>query len=248
MLPFLLRLAALLVTGTALAQGASEAIVDFEASGTLAYAPTLGWTFESTNAFAVTQLGCFAKVFEDYPLVTSVQVGLWNNSGLLLASNSITPSSSLVDQTRYESITPVALAARQVYHLGVYYPGGSLGLDVAGPTVGGSVTAAPGIQVDGVAFATNGFASPLALSGTAGSIIVGPNFRFQTVPTLFIQPWTGNQVRLSWSTAFPGYTLQSKPGLSGSWGNPGLGVNVVGSEYVAFDTVGTGSNFYRLIK
>jgi hypothetical protein len=231
-LPFLLRLAALLVTGTALAQGASEAILDYEPSGALAYAPTLGWTFESTNAFAVTQLGCFAKVFEVYPLVTSVQVGLWNNSGLLLASNSITPTSSLVNQTRYESITPVALAPGQVYHLGVYYSGDSLGLDVAGPTVGGSVTVTPEIQVDGVALTSSSFASPVAMPGTAGSIIAGPNFRFQTVPTLIIQPWTGHQVRLSWSTAFPGYTLQSKPGLPGTWGNPGLGVSVVGSEYV----------------
>jgi hypothetical protein len=245
---YLISLVALAAMCAGLAQGASEAIVDYEASGTLAYAPTLGWTFESTNAFAVTQLGCFAKVFEDYPLVTSVQVGLWNNSGLLLASNSITPSSSLVDQTRYETITPVALAARQVYHLGVYYPGSSLGLDVAGPTVGGFVTAAPEIQVDAVAFGSNGFASPVGMPGTAGSIIAGPNFRFQTVPTLIIQLWTGNQVRLSWSTAFPGYSLQSKPGLSGTWGNLALGVNVVGSEYVAFDTIGTGSNFYRLVK
>jgi hypothetical protein len=241
-------LAALLVTGTVLAQGASEAILGYEASGTIGYAATLGWTFESTNAFAVTQLGCFAKVFEDYPLVTSVQVGLWNDSGLLLVSNSITPSSSLVDQTRYESITPVALAPGQVYHLGVSYPGGSLGLDVAGPTVGGSVTASPEIQVDAVAFSNSGFTSPVAMSGTAGSIVVGPNFRFQTVPTLIIQPWTGHQVRLSWATAFPGYSLQSKPALSGAWGNPGLTVTTVGNEFVAFDTIGAGAQFYRLIK
>jgi hypothetical protein len=245
---FLLSLAALAATCTGLAQGISEAILGSEASSTIAYAATLGWTFESTNAFAVTQLGCFTNVFEDYPLVTSVQVGLWNDSGVLLASNSITPSSSLVDQTRYESITPVALAPGQVYHLGISYPGGSLGLFVAGPTVGGSVTTAPEIQVDAVASANNGFTSPVALAGTAGSIIVGPNFRFQTVPTLLIQPWPPNQVRLSWATAFPGYTLQSKPSLFGPWGNPGLTVTTVGSEYVAFDTTGAGAQFYRLVK
>lgn len=245
---YLLSLAVLAATFTGLAQAPSEAILGFGTSGVIGYGGTLGWTFESTNAFAVTQLGCFAKVFEDNPGVTSVQVGLWNHSGLLLASNSITPSSSLFDQTRYESITPVALASGQVYHLGVSYPGGSLGLDVAGPTVGGSVTVAPAIQVDAVAFATNGFAFPVALAGTAGSIVVGPNFRFQFVPTLIIQPWTGNQVRLSWYTAFPGYTLQSKPSLSGAWGNPSLTVTTVGSEYVAFDTTGAGAQFYRLIK
>ena len=245
---YLLSLAVLAATFTGLAQGPSEAILGFGTSGVIGYGGTLGWTFQSTNAFAVTQLGCFAKVFEDNPGVTSVQVGLWNHSGLLLASNSITPSSSLFDQTRYESITPVALASGQVYHLGVSYPGGSLGLDVAGPTVGGSVTVAPAIQVDAVAFADSGFVSPVAMSGTAGSIVVGPNFRFQSVPTLIIQHWTGNQVRLSWYTAFTNYSLQSEPGFSGPWGDPGLPVSIVGSENVALDTNRPGPKYYRLIK
>jgi hypothetical protein len=86
------------------------------------------------------------------------------------------------------------------------------------------------------------------MAGTAGSIIAGPNFRFQSVPTLFIQRWTTNQVRLSWYTVFPGYTLQSELGLSGSWGPAGLTVSTVGSEYVAFDTIGPGPKYYRLIK
>ena len=86
-------------------------------------AATAGWTFQTTNAFTVTELGCFANVFEDNPGVTSVQVGLWDDSGSLLASNSITPASTLFDQTRYESITPVSLSPGQVYHLGVYYSG-----------------------------------------------------------------------------------------------------------------------------
>jgi hypothetical protein len=245
---FLLSLAALAVTCTGLAQGTSEAILGYYANGVGGYAnATVGWTFQSTNALAVTALGCFANVFEDNLGVTSVQVGLWDDSGLLLASNSITPASILFDQTRYEAIPLVSLSPGQVYHLGVYYSGG-LGLDVASPSTGGSVSASPAIQVDGLAYVTSGFASPLALAGTAGSIFAGPNFRFQSVPTLIIQHWTGNQVRLSWSTAFPGYSLQSKSALSGTWGNPGLSVNPVGSEFVAFDTIGAGSNFYRLVK
>ena len=56
-------------------------------------------------------------------------------------------------------------------------------------------------------------------------------------PTLYIQLWPTNQVRLSWSTAYQGYTLQSAPSLVGPWAS-GLTVNVVGSEFVAFDTIG----------
>jgi hypothetical protein len=245
---YLLSLAVLAATCTSLAQGPSEAILGYEASGVIGYAATVGWTFHSTNANAVTWLGCFAKVFEDNPQVNSVEVGLWSDSGLLLASNSITPASILFDQTYYESIIPVWLAAGQVYHLGAYYSGGGIGWDVAGPWIGGSVSASPEIQVDGMAFTTNGFSYPPAMSGTSNSIYAGPNFRFQSRPTLNIQHWPTNQVRLSWYTAFTNYSLQSEPALSGSWGDAGLPVSTVGSEYVAFDTNRPGPKYYRLIK
>src|ERR1039458_9531092 len=187
---YLLSLVALTVTGSALAQGISEAVLGYDADGLIGYAEaTAGWTFQSTNGSAVTWLGCFANVFENNPQVTSVQVGLWDDSGLLLASNSITPTSILFDQTYYEPIIPVWLSSGQVYHLGVYNPGGGLSSDVADPTVGGSVAASPGIQVDGIAFATNGFSYPSAVTNTVGSIFAGPNFRFQSQPTLSIQHW-----------------------------------------------------------
>ncbi|MCX6930999.1 MAG: hypothetical protein NT154_48530, partial [Verrucomicrobia bacterium] len=69
-----------------------------------------------------------------------------------------------------------------------------------------------------------------------------------TLLKLSIQLWPVNQVRLSWSTDFPGYTLQSKIGLLGTWANAGRTVNTVGNEYVAFDVIGPGPKFYRLIK
>ena len=47
---------------------------------------------------------------------------------------------------------------------------------------------------------------------------------FSSQPRLNIQLWPTNQVRLSWSTAYPGYTLQSKLGLFGTWANAGLTV------------------------
>ena len=71
---------------------------------------------------------------------------------------------------------------------------------------------------------------------------------FSAQPKLSIQLWPGNQVRLSWSTAYPGYTLQTKSGLFGAWANAGLPVTVVGNEYVVFDTIGAGPKYYRLIQ
>ena len=246
---YLLSLVALAATCSGLAQGPSEAILGYDASSVAGYVDaTVGWTFQTTNAEAVTWLGCFAKVFENNPQVASAQVGLWDDSGILLASNSISPASILFDQTYYASIVPVWLYPGQVYHLGVYYAGGSFGLEVAGPTIGGSVSASREILVDGIAFATNGFSYPPAVSGTTNSIVAGPNFRFQSRPTLNIQGWPTNQVRLSWYTAFTNYSLQSEPGFSGPWGDPGLPVSIVGSENVALDTNRPGPKYYRLIK
>ena len=71
---------------------------------------------------------------------------------------------------------------------------------------------------------------------------------FSSQPVLHIQLWPPNQVRISWSTAYPGYTLQSEIGLTGTWANAGLPVNVVGTEFVAFDTIGPVPKYYRLIK
>ena len=63
-----------------------------------------------------------------------------------------------------------------------------------------------------------------------------------------IHIWPTNQVRLSWLTAYLGYTLQSKSSLFGLWANAALPVTTVGSEYVVFDIIGPSPKYYRLIK
>ena len=68
------------------------------------------------------------------------------------------------------------------------------------------------------------------------------------LPTLKIRLAPPNQVRLSWSTAFSGFTLQSAPLLGGPWTNVALPVIVIGNEFVVFDTIGAGPKFYRLFK
>ena len=163
-----------------MAQGTSEAILSY--SGTISSSgndTTTGWTFRTTVPVNVTALGCFAQVFLDNPTVPSLQVGLWNNSGSLWASNSVAFSSPLTDQSRYESITPVLLDPGVTYHIGIYYPGGGLGLGVAGAAAGGSISNSPAILLRGTAFSSSGFAFPVEQPGPDGSIYVGPNFLFQ---------------------------------------------------------------------
>ena len=160
----------------------------------------------------------------------------------------ITPASILFDQTRYESITPVALDPGQTYHLGVYYSGGGIGLDVAGPRLVARCLPRRRLSVGRHGLSNAGFAFPPEVAGTAGSIYAGPNFRFLSQPTLNIQHWPTNQVRLSWSNAYSGFTLQSELGLSGSWADAGLSVTTVSNQFVAFDAIGLVPKYYRLSK
>ena len=85
---------------------------------------------------------------------------------------------------------------------------------------------------------SSGFAQ--VVQGTPNNVIVQPVLTIQLLPP--------NQVRISWSTAFPGYTLQSAPSPLGPWMNTGLPVLNLGSEYVAIDTIGASPKFYRLFK
>ena len=73
------------------------------------------------------------------------------------------------------------------------------------------------------------------------------------VPTLKIQLTTTNSARVSWSTTFPGYTLQNKLGITGTnWINtafpPAVGVIEIGNEFVVFDPLGIVPKYYRLTK
>lgn len=247
---FLLSIALLAAAWTAGAQGTAEAILGYDANGTagLFSSQTAGWTFQVAAPITVTELGCVANFFPNNPTAAQIEVGLWAPDGSLLASNSITPNSTLLDQSRYEYVTPLSLSPGQTYHIGAYSPIDVFSLDAAVPIFGGSVTLAPVILLLGTASGSGGFASPPAEAGTAGGAYLGPNFRFQSQPSLAIRLGTTNQLRLSWSAAYPGYTLQSKLGLFGAWAHAGLSATVVGNEYVAPDTIGPLPKYYRLIK
>ena len=177
---FLLAIAVLASTFTGFAQGTSEAILGYDNRIGALVDTTVGWTFETSRSERAVQLGCFDYIFVNNPTLTGIQVGLWNNLGALLASNTITPSSTLFHETRYESITPVSLDPGQTYHLGVYFGGGALAVGIAGLVAEGSISNAPAILLRGMAQAGpgTGFSSPAELNGTLGSIFAAPNFRF----------------------------------------------------------------------
>jgi len=164
---------------TAFGQGTFQALPGDPQNHTTTtyFGGTVGGTFQVTNHITVTDLGCFNYVFDSNP--GAIQVGLWDSSGSLLASNTITPASTLVDYTRYESITPVFLDPGHTYHLGAYSTNETIYLNLALGGTTDPVTTAPQIALGNAARTEGWFASPAVWPSTPGAFYLGANFRFQ---------------------------------------------------------------------
>ena len=180
---FLLSLAMLAAAWTAGAQTSSEAILGYYANATagLFFGGTAGWTFQVTAPITVTELGCLADFFPNNPAAAQLEVGLWNSSGLLLASTFITLGSSNINQFLYESVTPHDLNPGITYSIGVYSSGGTCTLDIATPARNnGYVTTSPDILSLASAEGTGGFAVPTggADDNVPNSAFLGPNFLY----------------------------------------------------------------------
>lgn len=168
--------------GVAATCSAYEGILTYSSAGLVGYVDgTAGWSFEPLTDISVTSLGCF-----DYVLTSNNQlplsVGLWNQSGTLLTSTTVTSSDPLFNQSRYQSITPVTLMAGQTYYLGAYSSAGSIVFDAETSSLGGFATTSPQIQLGMAALSTNGFSFPNTLQGDPGSALLAPNFQFSSVP------------------------------------------------------------------
>lgn len=163
------------------AQGSLEAVTSFvpgSVSGPVA--GTVGWTFQPLAGIQVTDIGCLDFVITDQGPIT---IGFWNSAGTLLASGTVYSTNTLVGQTRYLSITPFFLSAGQTYTLGAYSSAGVITVSFVGPppNLDGSVTLANNLQLGSLATSAGGFTMPNTL-GPAGSMCLGPNFRFLNVP------------------------------------------------------------------
>ena len=178
----LLSLVAAAAVWTASAQGTFQAVLSYSTDISSFFAGTAGYTFQTTGFLTVTELGCFDYLFganNQGP----IEVGLWAPDGLLMASNTITSGSPMVGQTRYEPIPEVSLAPGSVYHLGAFSPSNTtftIFLNIAAPSVGGSVVTSSEIQLRALASTSGAFASPAEVSGTGGALYLGPNFQYRT--------------------------------------------------------------------
>ena len=176
---FLLAVLVLAAAGTVRGQGTSEAIRGFNTGITGSFAGTAGWTFQPAANITVTELGCLADFFVSNTY-TSVQVGLWGPTGLLLASNSISLGSTSHNQSLYAPVTGVTLASGSTYHIGVYVPSATFSLYAVVPSQGGSVSNSTDIvSLKAAQTASSGWGSPTEVAGVdPGSAYLGPNFQY----------------------------------------------------------------------
>jgi hypothetical protein len=140
----------------------------------------VGWTFQPLTDISVAALG----VFDGLP--ANLEVGLWNSSGTLLASETIDAGATPFDQSLYESITPVALTAGQTYYLAAFSPSGEFQALTLSPNLAppdGMAIMSPDIQLGMVANEDGGvFQFPDTVQGPADTAIIAANFEFEPVP------------------------------------------------------------------
>ena len=128
----------------------------------------IGLVFTVNSTFSVDALGIYDQSF----LTGPEQVGLYNSSGTLLASATVTLSDPLVSGYLFQSITPITLNAGSTYTVDAYVGNNPWALGPA-PTTASNITLdnTEYLYGNSLEFPTNG-------PGVAG--YYGPNFEIQT--------------------------------------------------------------------
>jgi Domain of unknown function (DUF4082) len=122
---------------------------------------TLGFEFTPTATVTVNALGVLDGGLDGPGLQTAHDVGLYTDTGSLLATATVDNSGTLQNGFRFAAISPVVLNASQTYVLAAYYPAGFAG-DKLGAT---SYYSYPLIAFPGVTLGAGG--SALAFPGSA---------------------------------------------------------------------------------
>ncbi len=171
--------ALVLLGGAAHAAGTPALTIDDLNGQQLGNGPfTLGFEFQANANTKVVQLGAFDDAQDG--LGQSHDVGLWDSLGNLLASTTIGSGTSgaLINQFRYNDITPVSLTAGQDYFIGAVW------LDGTDPMVFGATNLAtdPRITYLSSGYAAGGsLVDPTSLDGGFGGYF-GPNLTLTSVP------------------------------------------------------------------
>jgi len=164
---------------------------------------TQGWDFTPNTSIEVTALGVFDS--DSNGLSDPHEVGLWDDSGVLLRSATVGTGSgpTLSGPFRYVDISPVALNAGTKYVIGALYlgirGGGTLDPTPASQDFWSVLDVGVADFSHSIAFGDPRISSqqgdslefPTVMSLAGQGPLVGPNFLFVPEPTLMAQLWIG---------------------------------------------------------
>jgi hypothetical protein len=138
---------------------------------------TLGWSFLVNSDISVTALGAFDANEDGFNVAHDV--GLWNSSGVLLASGTV-PSGTggtLDSSYRFVPITPIGLTSGSTYYVGaVYFSSDSDGW-LQDPT---TLITAPEISYDSRRYTSGAILAFPTDAGSGSTGYFGGNFQFDT--------------------------------------------------------------------
>jgi hypothetical protein len=173
------------------AQGTYEALLNYSNATPGTLSSTAGWSFTPQINIQVTHLGCLDYVFTSQG---PIDIGLWTDSGTLLAQSQVFSTNTLVNSTHYVAlVNPIVLLGGSTYRVGAFSPGGML-IDAVGPGFGGGATLSSDIGLGGLAVSssTGSFTFPDS-KGASGTMLEAPNFRYDRIP----EPATSTLLALS---------------------------------------------------
>jgi hypothetical protein len=145
----------------------------FEADG-----DTIGWQFSVNRAVTITHLGFWDGDAATQPMVNSHAVGLWDNGGNLLTSNTVNATSPFTGPWRYEPTANVTIGPG-TYNLGAFVAAAN-GLPDGYMTGTTGITMAPGFTMLGTlrdpSGPQTGLVFPSVVTAVGGRF--GPNILF----------------------------------------------------------------------
>lgn len=225
-------------------QAFADTLITATFGSSITPAVTSGYAFSFNQDVLVSAVGIFDS--SDNGLTNTNQLGIWTDSGSLLASKLFdsTVSPVLDSHFRWLSLdTPLLLSANTAYRVGAY--GAEPGLQGAiGPTsLSSNVT-----FIAEVGSSSGSFTFPQSSTQrSSGTAYIGPNLRFITIPKLQPTQSTGSSFTLSWPTNASGFVLETASSLPAlTWDAVTNGIVTVGDQHVAEISATNSQSFFRL--
>ena len=159
---------------------AAPAIVSFDAGTTfVSYSSdeTIGFVFDTNANLSVSQLGWFST---DGSIASSHQIGIWNSTGTLLGSTTVTPGAPDGSGFRYSSVVPILLSSGSTYFIGgrdTSQDGDSYKSSVSNLITSSDIT----YVGSAVSSSGAGFTFPSFINQTSTGGRFGPNFTYDVM-------------------------------------------------------------------